>query len=68
MRHAESATGVFFSGAINGIGTANYVTQTSSKTTINIKGLAGTFTGLNTGAGPFYMYVTWQFPSNDIVL
>jgi hypothetical protein len=53
--------------------TGNYVTQVTARNSINIKGLSGTFTGINTGAsggtapgGGYLMYITWTFPSNSV--
>jgi hypothetical protein len=68
MTHAESSTGTFISRSITGTSTGNTANQLSSLDTINIKGLSGTFSGINTGGGPFYMYITWQFPSNNILI
>lgn len=68
MTHAESSSGTFISRSISGTTTGNSANQFSSLNTINIKGLSGTFTGINTGGGPFYMYITWQFPSNNILI
>jgi hypothetical protein len=42
--------------------------QTSEKNVINIKGITTSFTGMNSGAGPFTIYYTWTFPDNDITL
>ena len=68
MTHAQSGSTTFISRSITGTTTGNSANQLSSLDTINIKGLSGTFTGINTGAGPYYMYITWQFPSNNILI
>jgi hypothetical protein len=68
MTHAENSSGTYISRSITGTTTGNSANQLSTLDTINIKGLSGTFTGINTGGGPFYMYITWQFPSNNILI
>ncbi len=68
MTHAENSTGTYISRSIAGTTTGNSANQLSTLDTINIKGLSGTFTGINTGGGPFYMYITWEFPSNNILI
>jgi hypothetical protein len=69
MTHAENTSGNYLSKAVSGASTGvNSLIQPISKDTMNFKALSGTQTGLNTGAGPYYMYVTWTFPDNDFAI
>ncbi len=67
--HAENTTNNFLTKPIIASTTSgNCVIQnSSSKNSINIKSL-GTGTGISTGAGPFYMYITFSEPNNDFVI
>ena len=70
MTHAENTTGNYLSKAVSGASTGvnSLIQPISTKDSMNFKALSGTQTGLNTGAGPFYMYVTWTFPDNDFAI
>jgi hypothetical protein len=68
MTHAQNTATAIISRSIVGTTTGNSANQTTSASSINIKGLSGTFIGVNTGAGPFYVYITWQFPTNNILI
>lgn len=69
MTHAENTTGTFISKAIMGTGGANNtIRQDSGMTNFIISGLSYTFTGVNPGAGPFLLYITWQFSDNSIFI
>lgn len=69
MTHAENTTGTFISKAIFGTGGANNtIRQDSGMTNFIISGLSYTFTGVNPGAGPFLLYITWQFSDNSIFI
>jgi len=68
MTHAETSSGTYISRSISGVTAGNYINQLSSLGTINIKGLDGTNTGINTNSGPFYMFLTWQFPTASIFI
>ncbi len=61
---SENPTGTFITKSVVGTGTGNTVKQNSTMTSIDIIGLSSTFTGINTGAGPFKMYIAWQFADN----
>ena len=73
-RIVENTNSVFLTASIGIPGTSgNYVVQIPGNNSINIKGLANNFTGINAAAsggtapgGGFLMYITWTFPSNVI--
>jgi hypothetical protein len=66
-RYAENTTNNFLTANVGIPSTSgNYVTQPHTKTSFNIKGISTNFTGVGGGAGPFTMYYTWNFPTNDI--
>jgi hypothetical protein len=64
MTMAENPVGTFITRATTGIGTGNTVRQNSAMSSIAIIGLSSTFTGINSGAGTYSMYITWQFVDN----
>jgi hypothetical protein len=69
MTHAENTANTFISKAIMGTGGANNtIRQDSGMTNFIISGLSYTFTGVNPGAGPFLLYITWQFSDNSIFI
>jgi hypothetical protein len=70
MTHAENTSGNYLSKAVSGASTGvnSLIQPIASKDTMNFKALSGTQTGLNTGAGPYYMYITWTFPDNDFAI
>lgn len=73
-RIVEYTNSVFLTASVGISGTTgNYVVQTPGNTSINIKGLTNSFTGINNsasgGTAPgtgWLMYITWTFPSNKI--
>ncbi len=68
-RYAENTAGNYLTANVGIPSTSgNYVVQTPAKNVINIKGITTSFTGMNSGAGPFTIYFTWTFPDNDITL
>jgi hypothetical protein len=69
MTHAENTANTFISKSIMGTGGANNtIRQDSGMTNFIISGLSYTFTGVNPGAGPFLLYITWQFSDNSIFI
>jgi hypothetical protein len=68
-RYAENTTAQFLTASVGIPSTSgNYVLQNADKTKFVIKGITPTFTGVNSGSGPFLIYYTWVFPNNDITL
>jgi hypothetical protein len=73
-RIVENTNSVFLTASIGvATTTGNYVVQIPGNTSINIKNLNNTFTGINSSAsggtapgGGWLMYITWTFPSNLI--
>lgn len=66
-RYAENTTNTFLTANVGIPATSgNYVSQPHTKLSFSIKGISPTFTGVNSGAGPFSLYYTWTFPNNDI--
>ena len=69
VNFSQQSTGDFLTRPMHSVSTVNgtYVGQNTAKTTINIKGLTNTFSGIY-GTGTAYMYITFQLPTNDIYI
>jgi hypothetical protein len=64
MTMAENPAGTFITRAAYSPSTGNIIRQNSAMSSISIIGLSSTFTGINSGAGTYTMYITWQFIDN----
>ena len=69
VNFSQQSSGDFLTRPMHSVSTTNgtYVGQNTAKTTINIKGLTNTFSGI-LGSGTAYMYITFQLPTNDIYI
>jgi hypothetical protein len=69
VRISELSSGNFYTASIGvQAATGNHIIQTSSLNSISVRGLTNTFTGINSGAGPFTMYITFVEPTNTVYI
>jgi hypothetical protein len=69
VRISELSAGNFYTASIGvNQATGNHIIQTSSLNSISIRGLSNTFTGINSGSGPFIMYITFVEPTNTVYI